>query len=127
MSLTYYHAKSDKSFDGTDSSVHEEIIKLGPKGLFIKAYHKDKKEIYKISVSGSGGSYVLRTSKGKDSKVDEQTLSKADLIKEIKKNDKLNFALDFAEKFSSSISRAKGSKKGTRKGTKKGTKRRAKK
>lgn len=118
MTTIYYNQKSDKSFDGSNGAVHEEIIRLGDKGLFIKVYHKDKNDVYKIMIIGKDGDFTMKTSKGKDSDVKEKKMSKAEVIKEIKKNDKLAFASDFAEKFESSISRL-GSRKGSRKSTNK--------
>ena len=64
-----------------------------------------------------------------DGKVDEKTLSKDDLIKELKKDKQLKFAVEYVEKAknltrskrSSKKSSKKGSKKSSKKGSKKGS------
>lgn len=93
--LNYLHKSLSKTIKNGESTTYEETIVEGPKGISVKMYSKDKNGIEKISISGSGDKFVMRTMEG--DKKDEKTLTRSELLEELKKNKKLKFAADFAK------------------------------
>lgn len=100
------------------SVVHEEFIAHGEKGLTIKFFHKEGKEVMKVVIVKKPEGFMMKTTMG--GKTSEAMLSKADLVKELKKHKQLKFAVDFVESAKNLArpkrsSRKAGSKKGSRK------------
>jgi len=133
--LTYLHKVLNESLKSGEKSTYEEVIIDGPKGVTIKMFSKSKDGSEKIIISGNGDKFVMKTMEG--DKKDEKSLSKDDLIAELKKNKRLKFAADFAKEFAKNQKggawdwlerpKKKGSKRGSRKGSKKRSKRGSKK
>ena len=129
-SLTYLHKVLNESLKNGEKTTYEEVIIDGPKGVTIKMFSKDKNGAERISISGSNDKFVMKVMDG--DKTEEKTLSREEVIAEIKKNKKLKFAVDFAKEFAKSqkggawdwLERPKkrGSKKGSKKGSKRGSK-----
>jgi hypothetical protein len=93
--LTYLHKVFNQSLkDGVVTTYEEQIID-GPKGVTIKFYSKDGKSEEKIQIMSKGDKFLMLTKDGE--KKDEKTLSKDELLDELKKNKKLKFASDFAK------------------------------
>jgi hypothetical protein len=119
------HSQVSKHVEGDKRETHEEFMIHGDKGFTAKYYHKDAKQEVRIVVSKKDDKYVLKTKMG--DKVDEKTLSKADLLKELSKHKELKFVVDYLSK-AKDLSRSKsGSRKGSKKGSKKGLKKGSKK
>ncbi len=115
--VNYLHSSINKHVEGDKRETHEEFIIHGSKGFTAKYYHKDNKQEVRVVVAKKDDKYVLKTKMG--DKVDEKTMSKADLIKELSKQKELKFMVDYLSK-AKDLSRPKaGSKKGSKKGSRK--------
>lgn len=104
------------------SVVHEEFIAHGEKGLTIKFFHKEGKEVMKVVIVKKPEGFMMKTTMG--GKTSEATLSKTDLVKELKKHKQLKFAVDFVESAKNLArpkrsSRKAGSKKGSKRSSRK--------
>jgi len=124
MAGLYLHEVSERKIVDGKKYVHEESVIHGDKGLTIKLYHKEGENATKVIVVKKGDGYLMKVMA--DGKTDEKTLSKDDLIKELKKDKQLKFAVEYVEK-AKNLSRTKrsskkGSKKGSKKASKKGSK-----
>ena len=123
MSKTkYLHHVLNKSVKDDDATTYEEMIVEGPKGIMVKLYTKDKNNVEKIVIRGTGNNFEMTTQNGEDKNL--KSLSKEEMLDEFKKNKKLKFAAEFikTQKGGSWLSRSKrktasGKKRST--GTKK--------
>jgi hypothetical protein len=93
--LTYLHKVLNQSLKNGVVSTYEEKIIDGPRGVTILYFRKVGKNEEKIKIIGKDNEFKMTTTIG-DNKNDE-TLSKDDLLKILKKNDNLKFAIDFAK------------------------------
>jgi hypothetical protein len=116
MNTKEMHSVSEKYVKDGKVVVHEEFAIHGEKGLTIKFYHKENDKIMKVVIVKKAEGFSVKMTM--DGKTEESTLSKDELIKELKKHKQLKFALDFIEK--AKMSRA-SSRKGSRKGSKRGS------
>jgi len=114
--VNYLHSSINKHVEGDKRETHEEFIIHGAKGFTAKYYHKDNKQEVRIVVAKKDDKYILKTKMG--DKVDEKTLSKAELIKELSKHKELKFVVDYLSK-AKDLSRASSKKGSKKKGTKK--------
>jgi hypothetical protein len=124
MSAKFLHEVNEKQVKDGKVMVHEELIIHGDKGVTMKFYHKENDKIMKVVIVKKPEGYLLKTVM--DGKADESTMSKSDLLKEVKKHKQLKFILDYLE---SAKDLARPVKRGSRKagsrksGSKKGSKR----
>lgn len=93
--LTYLHKVINESIKNGEKMTYEELIIEGPKGITVKMFSKDKNGAERISISGKDDKFVMRTMVG--DKKDEVTLTKDELVAELKKNKKLKFAAEFVK------------------------------
>jgi hypothetical protein len=120
--VNYLHSSVQKHVEGDKRETNEEFVIHGSKGFTAKYYHKDNKEEIRIVVTKKDDKYVLKTKMG--DKVDEKSLTKAELVKELEKHKELKFVVDYLKK-AKDLARTgskKGSKKGSKNGSKKGSK-----
>jgi hypothetical protein len=133
--LNYLHKVLNQTLKNGVSQTHEEVIIDGSKGITIKLYTKSGDSVERISISGKDDNFTMRVQSGE--KKTEKTLTKEELMDELKKNKLLKFAADFAKtqkggrllggrKTSKKVSK-KSSKKVSKKGSKKSSKRTSKK
>lgn len=129
----YLHEHTIKNLEDNFVIQTEEYIVDGEKGIKIKYFHIDKSGRKKIVIlSNRDGTFIMKTDiKGKTS---EKTLSKQELIKEIKDDKDLAFVNDFIKTIrggewlnARSKGRKKSSKKSSKKHSKKTSKKRSKK
>ena len=96
----------------------------GDKGLTVKFFEKDGKNMSKILIIKKPEGFLLKVIK--NGETSEQILTKDQLLKELKKYKELEFASEYIK--SATIARATGrkvkktSKKSSRKGSRKGSK-----
>lgn len=92
----------------------------GDKGLTVKFFEKDGKNMTKILIIKKPEGFLLKVIK--NGETSEQILTKEQLLKELKKYKELEFASEYIK--SATIARATGKKvkKTSRKGSKKGSK-----
>ncbi len=123
MSAKFLHEVNEKQVKDGKVMVHEELIIHGEKGVTMKFYHKESDKIMKVVIVKKPDGYLMKTVM--DGKAAESTISKADLVKELKKHKQLKFILDYIESAKDLARPVKrGSRKaGSRKGSKKGSKR----
>ena len=96
--INFLHDKRNVSISNGLKIVHEEYIIDGEKGLMIKFYHKEGDNFNKVTVKALGdGNYKFISSRNDEDKR-EETLSKKDLLEELKKSKMLKFALDYLDK-----------------------------
>lgn len=114
--VNYLHSSINKHVEGDKRETHEEFIIHGAKGFTAKYYHKDNKQEIRVVVAKKDDKYILKTKMG--DKVDEKTLSKADLIKELSKHKELKFVVDYLSK-AKDLSRASSKKGSKKRGSKK--------
>ena len=125
MSAKFVHEVNEKHVKDGKVMVHEELIVHGEKGVTIKFSHKENDKIMKVVIVKKPEGYLFKTTM--DGKSEESTMSKSDLVKELKKHKQLKFALEYLEG-AKDLARAKsGTKKGTKKSSKKGSKKGSKK
>ena len=121
MSTKEMHSVNEKYVKDGKVVVHEEFAIHGEKGLTIKFYHKENDKIMKVVIVKKSEGFSVKMTM--DGKTEESTLTKADLLKELKKHKQLKFAVDFIES-AKGLARSgsrKGSKKGSKKGSRKGS------
>ncbi len=121
--LNYLFQNTQKSVKDGKVDVLEEMVVDGPRGLKINFYKKSDNSVEKIVIYGKDDSFKLRTADG------EKTLSKTELLDELKSNKKLKFALEFAKSQKGGKINAVcgGSKKSSKKTSKKSSKKSSKK
>lgn len=93
--LTYLHKVFNQSLKDGVVTTYEEIIIEGPKGITVKYYSKDGKNEEKITIFGKDDKFKMTIKEG--DKKEEKTLTKEELMSELKKNKKLKFAADFTK------------------------------
>jgi hypothetical protein len=126
--LTYLHKNVQQSVKDGKASTLEEIVVDGPRGLSVKYFHKSGDKVDKIVIFEKNGEFTMKTGD------EEKTLSKAELLEELKSNKKLKFAVEYAktqkggkdEKPEQPVQTG-GAKKGSKKSSKKGSKKSSKK
>jgi hypothetical protein len=99
----------------------EEIVVDGPRGLKINYYMKSGNTVEKIVIFGKDDSFKMKSVDG------EKTLSKTELLNEIKSNKKLKFASEYAKTQKGGNVMTGGAKKSSKKSSKKGSKKKSKK
>lgn len=93
MAKTYHH-ETYETLKGEFIVKHEEIIIDTPKGLKIKYYHVDKDGKEKVTIfRNKDGTFAFKIQSG--GKEDQKTLSKDELVNEVKESKHLKFVLDF--------------------------------
>lgn len=131
MSAKFLHEVNEKQVKDGKVMVHEELIIHGDKGVTMKFYHKENDKIMKVVIVKKPEGYLLKTVM--DGKAGESTMSKADLLKEVKKHKQLKFIQDYLESAKDLArpvkrgSRKAGSRKGSKKGSRGGARRMSKK
>ena len=116
--LNYLYQNTKKSVKDGKVEVLEEMVVDGPRGIKINYYKKSDSSVEKIVVFSKGDGFVMKSSDG------EKTLSKAELMEELKSNKKLKFAADFAktQKGGKALGMVGGAKKSSKKTSKKSSK-----
>jgi hypothetical protein len=89
--LTYLYKNVQQSVKDEKASTLEEIVVDGPRGLSVKYFHKSGDKVDKIVIFEKNGEFTMKTGN------EEKTLSKAELLEELKSNKKLKFALEYGE------------------------------
>ena len=129
---SYLHKKLHKEVKNGVSTVLEENVMDGPKGVSFKFYSKKgDKTMRVVGKQDTKGNFMLKVMENNKVKSDEKDLSLVDLLKHIKKIKEL----DFAVKYLSSSKKQKGGyyhypisggakRKGSRKGSRKASKKR---
>lgn len=93
---TYLHKLLTQSLKDGVVTTYEESIVEGSKGVYVKYFSKDatgKQE--KITINGKDDKFVMIVKEG--DKDEKKTLTKDELMTELKKNKKLKFAVDFTK------------------------------
>ena len=122
--LNYLYQNTQKSVKDGKVEVMEEMVVDGPRGLKINYYKKSGDKAEKIVIYSKGDGFVMKSADG------EKTLSKAELLDELKSNKKLKFAAEFAktQKGGKVLGMVGGAKKrGSKKASKKTSKKTSKK
>ena len=119
--LNYLYQNTQKSVKDGKVEVLEEIVIDGPRGLKINYYMKSGNTVEKIVIFGKDDSFKMKSIDG------EKTLSKTELLNEIKSNKKLKFASEFAKNQKGGNVMTGGAKKSSKKGSKKSSKKGSKK
>jgi len=121
--LNYLYQNTQKSVKDGKVEVMEEMVVDGPRGLKINYYKKSGNSVEKIVIYSKGDSFVMKSGDG------EKTLSKSELMDELKSNKKLKFAADFAktQKGGKALGMVGGAKKSSKKASKKASKKVSKK
>lgn len=117
--LTYLHKVLHQSLKDGVMSTYEEIILDGPKGITVKYFSKTGKESDKIKIVGKDDKFEMTVQEG--DKVEKKTLTKDELVSELKKNKKLKFASEFTktQKGGAWLERQKKAKSSSKKTTSK--------
>lgn len=95
--IKYLHDTRKVLISDGHKLVHEEYINDGSDGLVIKMYHKDGDNSEKITIRQTDDGqfkYVTFDNQEKN----ESTLSKGDLLAQLKKSKHMKFASDFIDK-----------------------------
>jgi hypothetical protein len=119
--LNYLYQNTQKSVKDDKVEVLEEIVVDGPRGLKINYYMKSGNTVEKIVIFGKDDSFKMKSVDG------EKTLTKTELLNEIKSNKKLKFASEFAKTQKGGNVMTGGAKKSSKKSSKKGSKKTSKK
>jgi len=119
--LNYLYQNTQKSVKDDKVEVLEEIVVDGPRGLKINYYMKSGNTVEKIVIFGKDDSFKMKSVDG------EKTLTKTELLNEIKSNKKLKFASEFAKTQKGGNVMTGGAKKSSKKGSKKTSKKVSKK
>jgi len=115
--IKYLHKTSYTHVEDGKVEVIDEQIIHGSKGLSFKMYKKADGKVEKYTCFGNAdGTYTLKHRK--DDKEDTQTLTKEELLKELKSVKALAFAVDYIK----SAKDLKGGKRGSRKTSRKTSK-----
>jgi hypothetical protein len=118
--LNYLHKVVQQSVKDGKASTLEEIVVDGPKGLSVKYFSKSGDDADKIVIYGKDDTYKMKSGDV------EKTLTKSELLDELKSNKKLKFAADYAKTQKGGSltggAKKKSSKKSSKKGSKKGSK-----
>lgn len=96
--LSYLHKVFNQTLKNGVVNTYEEVIIEGPEGIKVHYFSKDENNTEKISiktVKGKKDEFEMIVQDG--DKKDKKTISKDELMEELKKNKKLKFAADFAK------------------------------
>lgn len=119
-SIKMLYKNDQMSIKNGKKEVNEEYLIHGEKGLKIKFYRQvdDKKE--KVTILSKDDKFFVKTES--NGKVQEEILSKDELLKKVEKNKDLSFAIEHLKTMKGG--KRKGSKKPSKKQSKKSSKRR---
>ena len=106
------HQTSSTMKKGDKITVNEELFIAGDKNNVIKFYSKNNDKIEKVSITGSGDSYKVETTKNGEKK--QETLTMDEVKKLVAKNDNLKFAKSYLSDI-----KVGGGKKSSKKSSKK--------
>lgn len=109
------HQTSSTMKKGDKITVNEELFIAGDKNNVIKFYSKNNDKIEKVSISGSGDSYKVETTKNGEKS--QETMTKEQVEKLVAKNDDLKFAKPYLKDM-----KVGGGKKSSKKSPKKSSK-----
>lgn len=118
MAPTFLHKVATSKIEKGKKLIHEEELMDGDKGLTIKYFHKEDDNAVKIVIRQTGDEYKIMVTRG-DQK-EEQTVSKEDVVKYIKKDKNLSWAANYLS--GKKIARSTGgkwAKSGSKKGSRK--------
>ena len=121
--LNYLHKVVHQSVKDGKATTLEEIVVDGPKGLSVKFFSKSGDDVDKIVIYGKDDSFKMKIND------EEKTLTKKELLDELKSNKKLKFTTDYTKtqtggkvKVQEGGEKKKLSKKSSKKLSKKGEK-----